>query len=110
LQATQRLVERTKGLSLSTSRGLLGSLRSCMADLERVEKKLDPSPVRTAMRRYGFRALKWPFNSKEVDQLLVSLDRHERTILLGLEVDQTYAHRRIPLLLPELTCYQGHTC
>jgi hypothetical protein len=47
------------------------------------------------MRRYGIRALKWPFKSKEVDQLLASLDRHERTILLGLQVDQTCAHRQI---------------
>ncbi|RGP69012.1 kinesin light chain 3 [Fusarium sporotrichioides] len=89
LQATQRLVEGNKGSSLSASQGLLGSFRSCIADLERLEKKLDPNPIRTAMRRYGIRALKWPFNRKEVDQLLAGLDRHEKTILLGLQVDQT---------------------
>ncbi|OBS15388.1 hypothetical protein FPOA_13777 [Fusarium poae] len=89
LRATQCLVEGTKSLSLSISKGLVGSFRSCIADLERLEKKLDPNPVRTAMRRYGIRALKWPFNSKEVDQLLAGLDRHEKTILLGLQVDQT---------------------
>ncbi|KAF4970220.1 hypothetical protein FSARC_2685 [Fusarium sarcochroum] len=89
LRATRRLVEGTKGQSLSTSQELAGSFRSCMADLERLEKKLDPNPVRTAMRRYGIRALKWPFSSKEVDQLLAGLDRHEKTILLGLQVDQT---------------------
>jgi hypothetical protein len=95
LRATQRLVEGTKGLSLSTSQELVGSFRSCIVDLGRLEKKLDPSPLRTTMRRYGIRALKWPFNSKEVDQLLASLDRYERTILLGLQVDQTCAHRQI---------------
>ncbi|KAF4999625.1 hypothetical protein FGRMN_2373 [Fusarium graminum] len=89
MRATQRLVEGDKGASLSTSQGLISSFRSCIADLERVEKKLDPNPVRTAMRRYGIRALKWPFKSKEVDQLLANLDRHEKTILLGLQVDQT---------------------
>ncbi|KAJ1322838.1 hypothetical protein MN608_11684 [Microdochium nivale] len=41
------------------------------------------------MRRFGLRSLKWPFGSKEVDQLLASLERHERTILLGLQIDQT---------------------
>ncbi|KPA40104.1 kinesin light chain 3 [Fusarium langsethiae] len=74
LRATQRLVEENKGLSLHTSQGLTGSFRSCITDLERLEKKLDPNP---------------PFNSKEVDQLLAGLDRHEKTILLGLQVDQT---------------------
>lgn len=53
LRATQRLIEGTRGLSLLTSQGLAGSFHSCMADLERLEKKLAPNPVRTAMRRYG---------------------------------------------------------
>ncbi|KAJ4243339.1 hypothetical protein NW762_014825 [Fusarium torreyae] len=89
LRATQRLVEGTRGLSLLTSQELAGSFRSCMADLERLEKKLAPNPVRTAMRRYGVRALKWPFTSKDVDQLLAGLERHEKNMLLGLQVDQT---------------------
>lgn len=109
LRATQRLVEGSKGHSLSISQGLVSSFRSCIADLERLEKRLDPNPVRTAMRRYGLRALKWPFDSKEVDQFLAGLDRHEKTIFLGLQVDQTYAHRQVPLSPSRLTCYQGHT-
>uniref|UniRef100_A0A4E9EIH7 NB-ARC domain-containing protein n=1 Tax=Gibberella zeae TaxID=5518 RepID=A0A4E9EIH7_GIBZA len=89
LRATQRLIEGNKGPSLSTSQGLTGPFRSCMVDLERLEKKLEPHPIRTAMRRYGVRALKWPFSSREVNQLLDGLDRHEKTILLELQVDQT---------------------
>ncbi|KAF5673917.1 kinesin light chain 3 [Fusarium heterosporum] len=89
MRATQHLVEGDKGASLSTSQGLFGSFRSCISDLEQLEKKLDPNSVRSVMRRYGIRAIKWPFKSKEVDQLLANLDRHEKTILLGLQVDQT---------------------
>ncbi|KAF4341603.1 kinesin light chain 3 [Fusarium beomiforme] len=89
LQAAQRLVEKNKDASLPISNRLLGSLQNCMDDLQKVEKKLEPNLARTVMRRYGLRALKWPFNSKEVDQLLVGLERHEKTILLGLQVDQT---------------------
>lgn len=43
----------------------------------------------STMRRFVFRSLKWPFSSKEVNQLLASLERHEKTILLGLQIDQT---------------------
>ncbi|KAJ4235454.1 hypothetical protein NW757_013525 [Fusarium falciforme] len=89
LRAAQRLVEGTKGQSLLTSQELVGSFRNCIADLERLEKKLGPNAARPRMRRFGFRALKWPFNSKEIDQLLASLDRHEKAILLGLQIDQT---------------------
>ncbi|KAM0231792.1 hypothetical protein ACHAPO_008374 [Fusarium lateritium] len=89
LGAAKHLVEGTRSPSLPTSQQLVGSLRSCITDLERLGKKLDPSGFRTTMRRYGGRALKWPFNNKEVNQLLDKLGRHERTILLGLQVDQT---------------------
>ncbi|RGP63231.1 kinesin light chain 3 [Fusarium longipes] len=89
LRATQRLLEGTQGLSLPTSQGLADSFHSCMTDLKRLEKKLQPNRVRTKMRRYGLRAFKWPFNSKEVNQLLADLERHEKSILLGLQVDQT---------------------
>ncbi|KAF9761682.1 hypothetical protein IL306_003749 [Fusarium sp. DS 682] len=89
LLATQRLVKKTKDASLPLSHELRGSFQSCFDDLQKVEKKLEPSHARTAMRRYGIRALKWPFDSKDVDQFLVRLERHEKTILLGLQVDQT---------------------
>ncbi|KAM0339924.1 hypothetical protein ACHAPU_010757 [Fusarium lateritium] len=89
MRATQRLVQGDKGASLSTSQALVNSFRRCISDLERAEKKLDPDSPRNRMRRYGLRALKWPFKSKEIDQLLANLDRHEKTILLGLQVDQT---------------------
>jgi hypothetical protein len=92
LQASQRLMESTKSQSLSTSQELVGSFRDCITELGRLEQKLSPRTVRTTMRRLGLRALKWPFNSKEVDQLLSNLERHEKTILLGLQIDQTCAH------------------
>ncbi|KAF4895134.1 Kinesin light chain [Colletotrichum fructicola] len=89
LRATQSLVEGSKGRTLLTSQELVGSIRACIADLERLETKLNPNPARTAMRRLGLRALKWPFSSKEVDQVLSSLERHEETIWFGLQIDQT---------------------
>ncbi|KAM6505253.1 hypothetical protein FSOLCH5_014486 [Fusarium solani] len=41
------------------------------------------------MRRFGLRALKWPFDSKEVSDIVSNLERYERTITLGLQIDQT---------------------
>ncbi|KAH7030641.1 kinesin light chain 3 [Microdochium trichocladiopsis] len=91
LQATQHLVgQDAAARSLSTSRELLKPLHNCIAELQGLEKRLDPKQSgRSAMRRFGLRALKWPFSSKEVDQLLASLERHEKTILLALQADQT---------------------
>ncbi|KAM0268252.1 hypothetical protein ACHAQH_010010 [Verticillium albo-atrum] len=89
LGAAQYVVEGSNSRSLFVSQGLTCSFRECIVDLQRLENKLSRNPTRTAMRRLGLRAFKWPFNSKEVNQLLSSLDRHEKTILLGLQIDQT---------------------
>lgn len=90
IRAAQHLVEGTRGQSLPTSRSLLESIRACSTDLERLDNTLDSSYRRKSrMRRLGLRALKWPFSSKEVDQAISSLQRHEKTIVFGLQIDQT---------------------
>ncbi|KAF6822492.1 Kinesin light chain 5 [Colletotrichum plurivorum] len=91
VRAAQGLLKGNRDKLPFASQGLVGSIHECIADLERLEKKLDPKTARTMMRRLGLRALKWPFDSKEVDQVLSSLERHEKTILLGLQIDQTSA-------------------
>jgi conjugal transfer/entry exclusion protein len=90
LKAAQTLVKGAQAQSLFTLQKLVDLSDPCNAELQRLETKLGPSSGRKAMRRMGIRALKWPFSSKEVDQILSSLERHEKTILLGLQIDQTF--------------------
>ncbi|KAH8734444.1 hypothetical protein BGZ61DRAFT_490401 [Ilyonectria robusta] len=54
-----------------------------------LEDKLDPSRARKAMRRFGLRALKWPFSRKEMESVIANLERCEQTIMVDLQVDQT---------------------
>jgi hypothetical protein len=49
--------------------------------------KLDPGKTRKAMSRIGFRALKWPFTSKQVDKIISTLEGYEQTFSLALQVD-----------------------
>lgn len=51
--------------------------------------RLDPDKSGKTMRCFGLRALKWPLDSKEVSDVLSRLERHEQTITLGLQIDQT---------------------
>ncbi len=39
------------------------------------------------MSRFGFRALKWPFESKEIDSIIKNLERYRDTLSAGLAVD-----------------------
>jgi len=86
----QHLVDGPDGARLSASEKLLGAIDNCSTQLKTLEQKLDLSKTRKPMSSLGLRALKWPFQSKEVDKVISELERCKATILLALQVDQTY--------------------
>ena len=91
LQGAQRLLESPDGKRLQTSQGMRDGLSDCSSQLtqlqSRLEKKLNPGSARKAMSRFGFRALKWPFESKEIDSIIKNLERHRDTLSVALAVD-----------------------
>jgi hypothetical protein len=91
LQGAQRLLESPNGKKLQTSQGLRNGLIDCSSQLSelqsRLEKKLNPGSARKAMSRIGFRALKWPFESKEIDRIIENLEQYRGTLSAGLAVD-----------------------
>ncbi|CAH0028566.1 unnamed protein product [Clonostachys rhizophaga] len=94
LAATFRAVQKlllddTDGQVLQTARELVDPLRGCRTVLDQLQSRLDSSKTQRVMHRFGLRALRWPFNSGEIDDILSRLERHEQTITLGLQVDQT---------------------
>ena len=74
---------------LCASRSLNNDIERCLLDLERLQKKLDPGKRQKAMSRYGIRALKWPFESKELEKDIGELERYKSTFNLALNTDQT---------------------
>jgi hypothetical protein len=86
----QHLVSNPNGASLSASEKLLDAVNDCFMQLKTLEEELDPGKTPKAMRRLGLQALKWPFKSKLVDKVIRELERCKGTILLALQVDQTY--------------------
>jgi hypothetical protein len=90
------LVETIKQLSegpdkarLSTIHGLSDSLERCLQELKELKEQLDPGKGRKAMSRFGVRALKWPFTSKQVEKIVSGLERYESNFVLALQIDQT---------------------
>ena len=67
---------------------LAGSIRECRSALGEVETQLNPGKERKIMSRFGLRALKWPFKSKDVTKIIEGLNRHKGTIILALNMDQ----------------------
>ncbi|KAJ5028935.1 hypothetical protein J3E73DRAFT_430510 [Bipolaris maydis] len=89
LEKIKQLLDSQDKTRLSTTQGLFSSLEQCLKELEGLEVTLEPRKTRKTMSRFGFRALKWPFTSKQVDKIVLDLERYEQTFGLALQADQT---------------------
>ncbi|KAI1527247.1 WD40 repeat [Pyrenophora tritici-repentis] len=89
LETNKQLLDSQDKTRLSTTQGLFESLKQCLRDLEDLKTKLDPGKARKTMNRIGFRALRWPFTSKQVDKIFSTLEGYEQKFGLALQVDQT---------------------
>jgi superfamily I DNA and RNA helicase len=89
LERIKQLFDSQDTTRLSTTQGLFSSLEQCLEELKSLEVKLDPGKTRKAISWFGFRALKWPFTSKEVDSIILNLERYEQAFSLALQVDKT---------------------
>ncbi|KAF2814948.1 vegetative incompatibility protein HET-E-1 [Mytilinidion resinicola] len=89
LEKIKQLLDGRDKARLSTTYELSNSLQECLRQLEELKRELDPGKTRQAMSRFGLRALKWPFTSKQVEKIVSGLERYEKTFTLALQVDQT---------------------
>ncbi|KAL9561423.1 hypothetical protein ACKAV7_014778 [Fusarium commune] len=89
LRGVHRVLHGPNNQALAISRELIDSLDGCKSELAQVQNRLDPGKARKTMRRLGLRALKWPFDSKEVSGIVTNLEHYKQTIMLCLQVDQT---------------------
>ncbi len=76
-------------LDFRRQRSLNENIQQCSIHLEHLQKKLEPGKRRKAMSRCGIRALKWPFERKELEKDLGVLERYKSTFTAALNTDQT---------------------
>ncbi|KAL4954044.1 WD40-repeat-containing domain protein [Aspergillus filifer] len=88
LDSLKELVEGPNGEKLSITRTLLSDLESCSLVLKDIEAKIRPDETKNPMRRWGWRALKWPLKSQEVEKSVNDLEKFKTTFSLALEADQ----------------------
>jgi hypothetical protein len=88
LEGARKLLQGPNMARLETSRLLDDGLRGCYSHLQDLETKL--KGTRKGMRFFGRRALKWPFESKEVGTVIQTLNKFRDTLSASLNIDQTY--------------------
>lgn len=89
LQNLQELAQKPGAEKLFTSNALDEPIQLCLSDLRRFKEELEPGKGRKAISRYGIRALKWPFESKELEKAIGVLERYKSTFRTALNIDQT---------------------
>ncbi|KAF4534641.1 Vegetative incompatibility protein HET-E-1 [Lasiodiplodia theobromae] len=97
LEAAEKLLKRPNGQRLQATQSLSSALQGCEAQLKELETKLETKLEDTlkhgkrqkAMRRLGLRALKWPLESKDVDAIIATLEKHRNELSHALQIDQT---------------------
>ncbi|KAF5852409.1 hypothetical protein GGP41_007836 [Bipolaris sorokiniana] len=86
LEGVKKLLNGPHKARLPTTHNLFISLEQCLLELGGLKSKLESSKD---MSRFGVQALKWPFTSKQVEKIVSSLEAHEHTFTLALQIDQT---------------------
>jgi len=71
--------DETKVSALKT---LGKTIQQCHSELQDLGTRLD----RGIGRRFGFRAIKWPFKSNDVNKVIATLERHKTTIDMALNI------------------------
>jgi predicted nucleic acid-binding Zn-ribbon protein len=90
LEQLKNFLSQPDGAKPSTHSGIKRALSTIEDQLQDLDKKLDIEKSRDPLKRYGLRALKWPFKSKNVEKIMARLERHKSVILLALQVDERY--------------------
>ncbi|RYP58063.1 hypothetical protein DL770_010515 [Monosporascus sp. CRB-9-2] len=88
-EAVLRLLKSANGTRLQASQELHATLENSSSQLQELENELTPGTPRRAMKRIGFRALKWPFDSRDVEKMVQGFGRCTQIVSLALQVDQT---------------------
>lgn len=88
------LLQGSHGARLRTSQKLHDALNSSSLLLDSIattlENKLNGSRKQKTMRAFGLRALKWPFESKKLENTIAALEQHQNTMAVAMQIDQTY--------------------
>jgi prefoldin subunit 5 len=87
VESVEQLLDRPESAKLLASRK--SSVDECLEQLKTLHQKLEPGKRRQFLGKIGLRELKWPFDSKEVEEIISRLERYKSTIFLAFQADQT---------------------
>lgn len=88
LQGAQKLLDGPYKEKLETSQSLHDSLIGCRLEVEDLKARLT-AKSKGVRHRLGVSRLKWPLESKDVENIIQTLHKHRNNLSTGLAIDQT---------------------
>jgi Fungal N-terminal domain of STAND proteins len=108
LEQVKQLLDVPDTTGLATSREMKDGIEACETELQALNRKLTPKKTRKAASWFSSRALRWPFETADVDKILYQIDRCKQSITLALQVDQRFVFS-YPLSTRLRTLITGYT-
>jgi hypothetical protein len=94
LNGAHSLLKGPNSDKLPVSQKFSNELRNCSLQLYSLKAKLEEKPDTRKRDKithsWGFRSLKWPFESKDIDNIVRDIFKFRETLSTSLNVDQTY--------------------
>jgi hypothetical protein len=87
LQNVKQFLNGPNRTRLSASLKLSKEIDGCVSELTTLDQILNSNKSRKAISRVGFRALKWPFESKAVNKIISRLKRYKQLVSLVLQIN-----------------------
>ena len=64
-----------------------GPVQQCLKELTELMERLKTGLENNKMKKFGLRALRWPFISKDIDKAVTAIGRYKATFNLALTAD-----------------------
>ena len=74
--------------TLLSSPSMVQSLDDCFGQLSRLKDKLQPRKSTGLRHKLLLRQLEWPFEAREIDDIIKNIQAHKQSISLCLQADQ----------------------
>ncbi|EAU29371.1 conserved hypothetical protein [Aspergillus terreus NIH2624] len=81
LESLNSLLQSTNRTKIAAPNDLTDNLAKCSSTLTMLKEKIDPKKAQTQMRKWGFRAFKWPLHRAEVDKAISEIERRLADVL-----------------------------
>jgi hypothetical protein len=94
LDGAHSLLKGPNSDKLRVSQKFSNELRKCSLQLHNLKAKLENKPDTRKrdkiIHSWRFRSLKWPFESKDIDNIVRDIFKFRETLSTSLNIDQTY--------------------